>query len=154
MRADLVEVRAKMTRLWAVPFAWLWAGVGAWCAVAWFSRWPLSGNSAWGGPTTGYTVTEMLSDQGFVVATILLSTVVAVWITFARSANNLDAAQLARILALVWVLPAALPLVMLVLMLGPVIGIGMSPPLIMALVAAAGFWATALIAGWAPLKRG
>jgi len=96
----------------------------------------------------------MLSDQGFVVATILLSTVVAVWITFARSANNLDAAQLARILALVWVLPAALPLVMLVLMLGPVIGIGMSPPLIMALVAAAGFWATALIAGWAPLKRG
>lgn len=142
-----------MSRLWVFPFAWHWAGVGAWCAIALFTRWPMRGHSSLGGHHTGRAAAELLSEQGVLVVTLLLTTAVAAWIAFAGAARKLDVLLLCRILLCVWIFPALVPFAMLTLVFGPVIGIGMSPPLIMSVVASVGFALTALLVGWAPLKQ-
>lgn len=137
-----------MKRLLAIPFAWLWAGVGAWSAIALFTRWPMEGHASLGGDLTGRAAAALLSEPGVLYPTLLLTAAVAAWISFAKGAENLKVGSLVRVLICVWILPPAVPLLMVSVAFGPMIAMGLSPPLLMALVASAGFAVTAILAKW------
>lgn len=137
-----------MNRLWAIPLSWLWAGVGAWTAIAVAARWPIRGNESWGGHLTEETAAAYLSEPGTVLAAFALTTGIALWIAFAKSANNLDDGLFCKILLCAWVLPAVLPMTVVGLLFGLQIALVGSSPAVMALVAGVGFWGTAMLAGW------